>query len=66
MVYYYCQRERGGKAHSKNSSKNFKKPIDNIKIKCYNINVKRLRNKGFDRTATTKKIKKFKKPLDNW
>lgn len=54
MVYYYCQRERGGKAHFKNSSKNFKKPIDNIKIKCYNINVKRLRNKGFDRTATTK------------
>lgn len=38
----------------KNSSRNFKKPIDNIKIKCYNINVKRLRNKGFDRTATTK------------
>lgn len=54
IALWYTIIVRGREVDLKNSSKNFKKPIDNIKIKCYNINVKRLRNKGFDRTATTK------------
>lgn len=54
LWYTIIVRGREDRPSLKNSSKNFKKPIDNIKIKCYNINVKRLRNKGFDRTATTK------------